>query len=147
VDNLTNKIKLILANEKCVQIIKFTAVGILNTLIDISVAFALKGFFGIYYIICQIVGYTSGTLNSFFLNKFFTFKRNGAGQNSLLQFTRFIAINLVSLGATLVILKLLIDVLLINFYISKVIVTILSLSINFIGSKFWVFKKVDVKHG
>ena len=138
-NNLTNKIKTLLTHEKHLEVFKFAAIGILNTLVDVSVSFALNGFFGIYYALCQIVGYSAGTLNSFFLNKFFTFKSRGVGQNSYRQLLRFIVINLISLGATLLALRLLIDVLFINFYISKAIVTFLSLFINFVGSKFWVF--------
>lgn len=139
-DNLVNKLKTILIKEKHLEVFKFAAVGILNTLVDVSVSFVLSGFFGIYYAICQVAGYSAGTLNSFFLNKFFTFKSRGIGQNPFQQLSRFIVINLISLGTTLLALKLLIDVLFINFYISKAIVTFLSLAINFAGSKFWVFK-------
>jgi putative flippase GtrA len=141
VNNFIIRIKLILSNENHLEIFKFLAVGVLNTLVDISVAFVLNGFFGIYYVICQIAGYSTGTLNSFFLNKFFTFKNKGNKHNSLQQFLRFIVINLISLGATLLALRMLMDVFLLNFYISKVIVTFLSLFINYIGSKFWVFRK------
>lgn len=140
-NNITQKIKLIVRNEKYFEVFKFTMVGILNTLIDISVSFILNGFFGIYPVICHVIGYSCGTLNSFFLNKFFTFKNTGNTQKSLLQFARFILINLISLSVTSFALKLLMEELLINFYFSKVLVTLLSLSLNFVGSKFWVFKK------
>ena len=140
-NNFIVRIKLILTSEEHLEVFKFLAVGLLNTLVDISVSFVMNGFFGIYYAICQIVGYSAGTLNSFFLNKFFTFKNRGNEQNSLQQFVRFIVINLISLGTTLLALRLLMDVFLFNFYISKVIITFLSLFINFIGSKFWVFRK------
>jgi putative flippase GtrA len=140
VNNITHKIKLILKSEKYLEVLKFTMVGILNTLVDISVSFILNGFFGIAPVICHVVGYSCGTLNSFFLNKFYTFKSSGNTQKSFLQFARFIIINLISLSVTSMALKLLMEVLLIDFYFSKVLVTFLSLSLNFVGSKFWVFR-------
>ena len=138
-NKLSDKIKLILREEKYKQIITFAVIGLINTLVDIAVSFILNGFFGVYYVICQISGYSAGTLNSFFLNRFFTFKAKDS--KSLPQFIKFVLLNLVSLGVTLVALHILINELFFNFYISKIFVTLLSLSINFIGSKFWVFKK------
>jgi putative flippase GtrA len=59
--------------RKYAQFIKFNIVGVLNTGVDFAVFTLLLGV-NVPYQAAQCVSYAAGTLNSFLLNKFWTFK-------------------------------------------------------------------------
>lgn len=124
-----------------IQFLKFNAVGLLNTLIDF-VIFTLLNSFGMVYALAQVISYSAGTANSFILNKKVTFRDRNRGQKEgfdRVQLLKFIVLNLVVLGISLVLMHLLTDKLGIEVLISKVLVTCITVIINFFGSRKWVF--------
>lgn len=130
-----------LRNEGFIQFLKFNAVGLLNTLIDFAV-FTLLHSLGMVNTPAQIISYSAGTANSFFWNKKVTFRdKDGGSKDSFdrMQLVRFIILNLVVLGISVLLMHLLTDQLGIQVLISKVLVTFVTVIINFIGSRKWVF--------
>lgn len=124
-----------------IQFLKFNAVGLLNTAVDF-VVFTLLSAAGTGYAIAQIISYSAGTANSFILNKKVTFRdRQKAEQASFdrMQLVKFILLNLVSLGVSLVLMHVLADRLGMQVLLSKVLVTGVTVVINFVGSRKWVF--------
>ncbi|MFP4978090.1 GtrA family protein [Paenibacillus sp. CN-4] len=124
-----------------IQFLKFNAVGLLNTLVDFAV-FTLLSAAGAGYAIAQVISYSAGTANSFILNKKVTFRdRQKADQASFdrMQLVKFILLNLVSLGVSLLLMHVLTDRLGMQVLLSKVLVTGVTVVINFVGSRKWVF--------
>lgn len=121
-----------------VQFLKFNAVGLLNTLIDFAI-FTLLTSFGLVYALAQVLSYSAGTANSFILNKKVTFKDSSQGDR--LQLLKFIVLNLIVLGISLLLMHLLTDQLGLQVLLSKVLVTFITVIINFVGSRKWVFLK------
>ncbi|MGJ7045384.1 GtrA family protein [Thermoanaerobacterium thermosulfurigenes] len=119
-----------------IQFIKFNLVGIVNTLVDFSV-FTVLTFFGMYYMAAQVISYSCGVVNSFVINKYWTFGDKSTPHGY--EIFKFIAVNGVSLAVSLSILYPLKPVL--GVLSAKIIATLFSMMINFIGSKLWVFKK------
>lgn len=119
------------------QLIKFSLVGVVNTAIDF-VVFTLLTLTGLVPVLCNIISYSCGVINSYFLNRGWTFEKKG--KNSISEFMKFVIVNLLSLGASTLVLYLLNDTYSINVYLSKLMATFASLVINFLGSKFVVFK-------
>lgn len=122
------------------QGIKFSLVGVVNTLIDLGVyrLLTLTAFFGQYYLWANVISYCCGIANSLFMNKNFTFKekgRMGAG-----RVAAFIAINLVALGVSTIVLKLCCDTWGLSQMIGKLIAVVCSLGVNFTLNKLIVFK-------
>ena len=66
-------INTLINNKKFKPIIRFGCVGGLNTIVDFGVFILLNSLFGVNYVVSQILSYSSGTLNSYFLNKFWKF--------------------------------------------------------------------------
>lgn len=120
------------------QILKFNLVGVLNTLVDFGL-FTLLHFLGNYYLAAQIVSFTGGMANSYLLNKYWTFEHSSNPVNGK-EITRFLVINLCSLGASLLLLYLFHDVFSFHVLFSKVLATGVVLILNFAGYKLWVFK-------
>lgn len=119
-----------------VQFVKFNLVGVVNTLVDFSV-FTILTFFGTYFMIAQVISYSLGVVNSFIMNKYWTFgvKSTPHGEEVL----KFIAVNVLSLGVSLTLLYPLKPQL--GVFSAKIIATLFSMMVNFAGSKLWVFKK------
>lgn len=128
-------------NAGYVQFLKFNAVGLLNTLIDFAV-FTLLHSLGMMNTPAQIISYSAGTANSFFWNKKVTFKdKSQTSKDSFdrMQLVRFIILNLVVLGISVLLMHLLTDKFGVQVLISKVLVTFVTVIINFFGSRKWVF--------
>ena len=121
------------------RIIRFCIVGAANTLIDFIAFSGCIHFLGVNPAIAQIAGYSAGTINSFFLNKRWTFKSNGPNPKTGYQLLNFALINLISLSITAWGLTLLTDGLRVNVYLGKLIITALAQTVNFAGYKLIVF--------
>lgn len=67
--------------------IKFLIVGVINTLVGTSVMFLFYNVFHAGYWVASALNYVVGSIVSFFLNKYFTFK---SGEKSLSEVLRFI---------------------------------------------------------
>lgn len=143
--------------KNLIQIIKFGAIGVMNTAID-YLLFAL--FFSVCNFdksIAQIFATAIAMTNSYILNRYFTFGKKGSVK--LNEMWKFIVVNLVSMTVTILLLNLFYDVLhlesLANYVLSfftdytlsedlavlfcKLIATPFSLAVNFLGNRLWVF--------
>lgn len=122
------------------RLLRFAVVGCINTGVDFLTFTLLHGAFQTDKLICQLAGYSMGVANSFILNKLWTFESHNSKYESSWELLRFIIVNAVSLGVSLLGLQILNGNLKINVYISKVIVTVLAQAVNYLGYKLWVFK-------
>lgn len=117
------------------EFFRFCLVGAMNTGVDFAV-FTLLSYGSMPLIAVQIVSYSCGVLNSFLMNRTWTFKRT---DRSTIQFIRFVTLSLLTMAVTYG--------LMIEFHnqwqwplpLSKFVATGLSLGINFVGSRLWVF--------
>ncbi|MDD5099008.1 MAG: GtrA family protein [Candidatus Colwellbacteria bacterium] len=160
-------------NKTLSQAAKFTAVGIINTLIDFTVLNILLavGFtasfilFGQEFIVANIISVSVAVINSFVLNRFWAFGSTKEKTNIWNEIWKFLIITFIGM---FVIHQIIFNVLysstpwLMDFFYSiirvirldsvfsfefvrinsaKVIATIASLVWNFVGYKFFVFKK------
>lgn len=118
--------------------LRFGIVGCINTGVDFLV-YTLLSFVGVDKLIAQAYAYTAGLLNSFMLNKNWTFKTKKT--NTINEFLKFLPINMISLGFTLVGIWILCDVLTVNVFLAKGILTVFAQLINYFGYKVWVFEE------
>lgn len=126
-------------NKKYKSIIRFGCVGCLNTMFDFGVFSLLNSFFGINYVISQIVSYFSGTLNSYLCNKFWTFNDTKTNKKTRKEIIQFIVVNSASLGVSLIGLSILMKDNSLNPLFAKIIAMVLAQVVNFLGYRFWVF--------
>lgn len=124
-----------------IQFLKFNAVGLLNTLVDFAV-FTLLHSLGMLNTPAQIISYSAGTANSFIWNKKVTFRdrdRGSAAGFDRMQLVRFMVLNLVVLGISVLLIHLLTESFGLQVLVAKVLVTFVTVIINFFGSRKWVF--------
>ncbi|MDP4115811.1 MAG: GtrA family protein [Bacteroidota bacterium] len=124
--------------EKSKSLFRFIAVGCINTGVDF-LAFTILHRFGTDKFICQVAAYSLGIINSFVMNKLWTFNESNTKVGTVNQIFRFTAINIISLGISLLGLRVLNESYGINIYISKVFITAIAQAVNYTGYKLLVF--------
>lgn len=123
------------------SLIRYVVVGVINTGVDFLTFSLLQGFFGVHFAISQVAGYGAGILNSFLMNKFWTFENKQVNKKTSAQAVKFVIVNLVTLGISIYGIKFLSEGAGLNIYIAKGLVTFLTLVINYMGYKLWVFRE------
>jgi putative flippase GtrA len=126
--------------------ITFLVVGMINTLFGTTIMFVLYNVFGCSYWASSFCDYLFGSILSFFLNKHFTFHYQCYDWKSIVKFTLNIIIcYLIAYSLALPLTKLALE----SMHFSKIVVeniamlvgTCLFMLINYIGQKFFAFKK------
>jgi len=134
------------------EIAKFGVVGILNTLIDFGVlnllSYLTKVFGGLALIPLNVISFSVAVVNSYLWNKHWTFKTGGLSQKGK-EFAGFVAVSVIGaflntatvyLLTTLVFFDGLIFSSELRLNLAKLAATLVSLTWNFVGYKFFVFK-------
>ena len=127
--------------KEILRLLKFAVIGVSNTLVDYLVFFLLNNISPTGYGVNQAISYTCGMLNSFILNRRWTFSDSRENRKIPGQFWRFIVINGISLAVTVVTMTVLVYTLGLNAYLAKVLVILIAQAINFLGYRLWVFRK------
>ena len=132
------KLKEFIKNNDLIKLIRFSIVGVGNTLVNWSI-FIILNVFGVYYIISNIIAYTIATVNSYIWNSLWVFKY-GQGLN-INTSVKFFILNLVGLTVNTTIMYILVDILNFNKFIALVIASVLVVMMNYTINKLWVFKE------
>lgn len=134
------------------QVIKFVLVGILNTFIDLGVLNILIWISGtasgLLYPAFKGVSFIVAVINSYFWNKFWTFKKKETTKNQK-EFTRFFVVAVFGIGINISVATWLVNVVGPQFGLSlkiwanvgAICATFVSMAWNFFGYKFFVFQK------
>lgn len=115
----------------------FIAVGLLNTLIDIGTFTCLYQFAGFDVISSNVVAFLVAVTNSYIMNRFFTFgDRRGSG-GGVRRFARYLTIAVTAMTVSTAIVYLISQFT--HPLIGKLVATVASTVINYIGSHRFVF--------
>lgn len=120
------------------QFVKFGLVGVLNTAIQYAVFVGLFRFANVPMVLASGIGYVAGILNSYFLNRVWTFRVQRARTNA--EFARFLLVNLLAMGVNLLTLKALVSWVGLVPELAQVGAIFSSLVVNFAGNKLWTFR-------
>ncbi len=121
------------------SLVKYGLVGVLNTLVTGVVIFTLMNAFSVSLRIANIIGYVVGFINSFVLNRSWTFKGHKA--STITQFLRFAGVFAVCFLLQHGLVILLAEKLLIDKNISTLIGMIFYTGISYVLNKLFTFKK------
>lgn len=125
------------------HMIRFSIVGVSNTLIDFLVFTVFYTVFKLDANVSQVLGYGVGILNSFIFNRRWTFGDRKSdkkiGKNTVHEFIQFIEVNLVSLASSVLAMNLLVEYVNMNVFLSKAAVILIAQVINFLSYKLWIF--------
>ena len=134
-------------NGKQKNMIRFAIVGSGNTLVDFLCFSIFQSIFGLSYLLSQAFGYCCGIINSFVLNKSWTFQERNTKKCIFYELFQFVIVNGITLSITVIGMKLLVKDFNMNVYVSKIIITFVAQLINYFGYKLWVFSPTKpLKH-
>lgn len=138
--------KKFLSNVFDASTIKFILVGIINTLVGTSVMFVLYNIFGASYWFSSAMNYIVGSIVSYFLNKYFTFKYNRKDYKAVIKFVLNITIcYLLAYGGAKKIMILILQ----DFdtklrdNLSMIVGMCFFVGLNYLGQKFFVFSQKE----
>lgn len=120
------------------RMIKFGITGMANTLVDALIYTLLASWLGVNVYLAQVCGYTAGMLNSYLVNRSWTFQTSSRFFS--FQMVKFVISNLLTLAVSIGMLKLLIDFMGAGTIVAKLPTICVTILLNFILSRFWVFK-------
>lgn len=116
--------------------ILYAIVGVANTIVGFGVMVILT-YFGLAPELANAIGTIAGVLNSYILNKKFTFKSQNTHTR---DFTRFIVAMGIAYGANLLVLMLMYRIFGIDKYICLIVANVIYTIVGYLVSKFWAFK-------
>ncbi len=136
------------------QAAKFVLVGVLNTFVDLGVLNLLilssGTAAGLGYSVFKGISFTVAVINSYFWNKFWTFKKTGTVASGK-EFIQFFIVSIIGFGINVGVASLIVNVIGSPFAFSGVseqiwanvgaiVATFVAMAWNFIGYKLFVFK-------
>jgi len=124
------------------QFVKYTACGLVNCSISYSVFLALYWGVGLHYVPASGLGYCAGMVNSFLLNRAFTFNATGAVPPMI---ARFAVVTGVGISLNLLSLQWIVTFFRLAPEVAQVFALVCSGCLNFAGNKAWTFRPVPVK--
>ena len=125
-----------------IQFLKFSLIGFLNTSLHYGIFFILLRFQGIHYLVASTIGYCVGMINSFILNKKWTFRTTEVRKD--IEFVKFVLVNLAALLVNIGSLKYFVCIVDIRPEFGQIFGISLSMTTNFLGNKFWTFSHSGV---
>ena len=114
---------------------RFLLVGGINTAVGYG-SFALFIWLGLHYFAAMTLSTILGVINSYFWNKYYTFRSR---RRSGWELVRFLSVYLVSYGLNLGALKLMVDIWSINTYAAGAIALGITTLISYLGHNFFSF--------
>ncbi|MGI0405703.1 GtrA family protein [Helicobacter himalayensis] len=117
--------------------LRYGLVGVANTIVGLGVTFFLT-FIGVLPELASTFGIIVGVINSYFLNKHFTFKSQNSHKS---DFVRFCVAMGISYAVNMLILTLSFRVFEIDKYISIIIANVAYTITGYFISRFWAFKQ------
>ena len=122
------------------EIINYLIAGFLTLIVSITSYALLTKILHIYYIISNIVSWILAVIAAYYLNRKFVFKSISTKKEKITEIINFFKFRILSLIIETILMYLLVDLILINDLISKIIVQIIVIILNYIFSKFIIFK-------
>ncbi len=116
---------------------KYLSSGVLSVGVDYAILYLLTSIFGVYYLYSTIFSFLAGFLTNFFLNKYWTFKKEGDTLPQIVKYGILAGINLL---VTLGLMYLLTTYVGINYLISRGMVLVVITGWNFLLYKYVVYK-------
>ena len=127
-------------SSKNQEIVNYLIVGVLTTIVSIVSYYLFRSFID-NYLICTIISWIIAVLFAYVTNRRFVFKSKN--KKILKEFISFVVSRLLSLGIEVLSMIILVDLLSIDDRISKILVQVIIIVLNYIFSKIFVFKRKD----
>ncbi|WP_052702986.1 GtrA family protein [Paenibacillus beijingensis] len=122
-------------------LIKFALTGCLNTVIDYAVFGLLNALLGVNYLLAQTISFACGTINSYLVNRKWTFQRRGGVSAG--EALKFLAVNGFTFGISTAVLAILHSGLQWNALAAKAIAVVIATAAGYAANRYWVFREAE----
>jgi putative flippase GtrA len=131
--------------ETTIQFVKFGIVGFSNTAV-FYIIYSPFVYLGLHYLVASIIAFFIGTLNSFFWNNKYVFKKNKDQKRNMLHslLKTYLSYAFTGLVIWNLLLFILIDIMHISKYIAPLFGLIVTVPLNFVMNKLWAFKSEEI---
>jgi putative flippase GtrA len=119
------------------KFIKFSLVGFSGVFVDFGITFLCKEILKIQKYVANTCGFVLAATSNYFMNRIWTF--HSTNPNIMLEFTRFFIIALIGLCINLLIIWAMTGKFKVNFYLSKVVATLVVTLWNFLINAYYTF--------
>jgi len=119
-----------------IQFIKFSIVGLSNTAVNWAIYYALL-FFGVYYLIAASVAFIVSVLNAYFWSSRFVFRTN---KKNFSQLAKIYSSYGFTFALSIAAMYVMVDIIGLSEYIAPLVTIFITVPLNFLLNKFWVFK-------
>ena len=120
---------------------RYSVVGVVGTFIDLASLYFFVEYLYIAVIPASVLSFLLAVVNNFLLNKSWTFKNRSSNYRKL--FIKFLIVSVIGLLLTVSSMYVLVHVIGIWYMIAKALTSLIVLTWNFLGNKFWTF---NLKH-
>ena len=128
--------------KKYEEIINYLIVGVLTTLVSIGTYGLFAKIIGINYLISNIISWVVSVAFAYITNKIFVFKNKKKEKKQVfIQIYQFVKYRLFSLIIDILLMYAFVELVKIDDMISKIIVQVIVIVLNYVFSKIFVFKK------
>jgi putative flippase GtrA len=121
------------------KFIKFTVVGFSGLFVDFGLTWLFKEKIRIHKFIANAIGFSSAATSNYILNRIWTYQ--STNPKIMVEYSEFFAVSLIGLALNTFVIWLLNTKFKINFYVAKVIATIVVTLWNFGANTFFTFKQ------
>ena len=121
--------------KKYNEIINYVIFGVLTTLVSLVTYYLCSKVFHIYYLVSNVISFIISVLFAYVTNKIYVFKSDAKGSKVLKELFSFVSSRILSFIIENVILVILVSVIKLDDMISKTIVQIIVIILNYILSK------------
>ena len=126
-------------NKTIIQLFRYTFVGGLAFLLDITILITLTEFAGIHYLASAAIGFTIGLITNYILSVIWVFDKRRV-QNKRLEFTIFLCIGLTGLIFNEFLIWFFTEEATLHYTSSKIVATIIIYFWNFLVRKLTLFR-------
>ncbi len=122
------------------EIILYLIFGVLTTLVDAIIFYIANYILNIHYVISTCLAWIFAVLFAYITNKIFVFSATKNKQNIFKEMFSFFSLRLVSLLLSIVFMVIMVNIMNINEFLSKILVNVLVVIANYFFSKIFIFK-------
>lgn len=134
---IRSKASIIVAYMK--QFLKYSAVGIVGTLVDVGSLYVFVDFGGLPVVRASILSFALAVLNNYILNRFWTFRHNiSIGGHK--RFMKFVMLSLIGLWLNSLFMYFFVHSIDIWYVYAKILASVLVFLWNYIGNRYWTFR-------
>ena len=119
------------------QVLSYSLIGVLNSIITLVLILYIYDILDLHYLIANLIGYIVGLINSFILNKKYTFKSK---ENLSREIFLFFLLFVICYFLNVLTVMFFMEFLNIDNTLSQIAGMLTYTATNFIGNKYWTFR-------